>query len=112
MPHARNAQQPRKALGIVCKQHIRALIQERCGIWIEKKRIQQDVGCKRHGVVQLLGFLVSYVPLRPRPVGLAEQILAQHAQRVIPQRIAGEGGPSFYVVCILLKPLKPRPVGG
>ncbi len=68
------------------------------GIGIKKQSIEQDIGCQRHRVIELFGFVEGHIPLRPRAARLPKQELAEHAQRVIPEWIACECCPRVYVV--------------
>src|SRR5262249_40106911 len=52
----------------------------------------------------------GHIPCRARSCWLAQQELTQHAERVVPKRIARKGRPLRRVACNFLEPLESRPI--
>ena len=100
--------QTREVLGAVVEQKVDALVQEALGVGVQAESVKKDIARQ----IDLRGLRgpEGDVPGRASLGRLSQQELAQHPQRVRPERIAGQDGPLRHVSPDLLQELEPRPI--
>ena len=99
---------PSEVFRAVVEQEVDAFVQEAFCVRVQAEGIKEDIA--RRLILRGLRGSESDVPSRASLARLSQQELAQHPERVRPERIDGQSGPLRRVSTNLLQELEARPI--